>query len=366
MLATQIQGSGVIGALNTLFEEHPKSSIDDEGQIKLPVEELSLVLQPFFPRIEDLTSVIALLADSNPHMRVGVSDLLVALNIFLESTSTYKDCHTTLGNCASLPQQLTTAEHDHMHGLDNDPPSHEIGAYVRVSRHCEDLDRRLDDVVVRLDALALEDLPAIERRVAHASREIVGLVPEFKVETELAQTSRQVVDFSRDQHLLQTQLKKYNSSLSDFRKMQVSTALGQTDSKPESAQAGVRFLNRNIAANRSIAMPENPDILEVSTQCIFNIGEDDEDDEEDTCIAIPTFCTPLNPILGANDDELDTELTDLDEMRSVRNETVNGVSKLDSLLGGSFPSIDQEVLLGKVLNNHLDRFVSLHGPLQFI
>jgi hypothetical protein len=129
--------------------------------------------------------------------------------------------------------------------------------------------------------------------------------------------------------------------------MQVSTALDQTDSKPESAWAGVHFLNRNIAANRSIAMPENPDILEVSTQCIFNIGEDDEDDvsircrislhlltiatqEEDTCIAIPTFHTPLNPILGANDDELDTELTDLDEMCSVRNETVNGVSKLDS------------------------------------
>jgi hypothetical protein len=38
----------------------------------------------------------------------------------------------------------------------------------------------LDDVVVWLDALALEDLPAIDRWVAHASREIVGLVPEFK------------------------------------------------------------------------------------------------------------------------------------------------------------------------------------------
>jgi hypothetical protein len=66
------------------------------------------------------------------------------------------------------------------HDLDDETPSRENGAYTKVLRHCEDLDRRLDDVIVRLDALDLEDLPAMERRVAYACKEIVGLVSEFK------------------------------------------------------------------------------------------------------------------------------------------------------------------------------------------
>ncbi|KAG2745832.1 hypothetical protein P692DRAFT_20877007 [Suillus brevipes Sb2] len=348
--STQLPGSDVIYALNALFEEHPKASLGDDGQIKLPIEELPLLLQPFFPRIEDLTRVIALLADSNrgPRTRVCASDFLVALDLSFGSAST-----RTNGNCHTT------------HDLDDDTPSR--GAYTKVLRHCEDLDRRLDDVVVRLDALDLEDLPAMERRVAYASKEIRNLNHRYtRVEGELSQTSRQVVDVSRDQDLLQTQLKNFNSSLLNLRKMQVSLPTGQTHM--ESAQAGgVRFLSRDLANSRNVALPKNPDALEVFTKCIFNVGEADEDEEEDTSLANPTSCTPwdhlpapvfeeiyqdveddhlqtlgsaevyediaiqaedtyyaiptlrtsLDPILAANDDKLDAELTDPDETRSV-------------------------------------------------
>lgn len=148
--------------------------------------------------------------------------------------------------------------------------------------------------------------------------------------------------------------------------MQVSLPTGQTHT--ESAQAGgVRFLSRDLANSRNVALPKNPDALEVFTKCIFNVGEADEDEEEDTSLANPTSCTPwdhlpapvfgeiyqdveddhlqtlgsaevyediaiqaedtyyaiptlrtsLDPILAANDDKLDAELTDPDETRSV-------------------------------------------------
>ncbi|KAG1895163.1 uncharacterized protein F5891DRAFT_1194519 [Suillus fuscotomentosus] len=246
MLAIQLPGSDVLYALNALFEEHPKASIGNDGLIKLPIEELPLLLQPFFPRVEDLSRVIALLADSHrdPHTRVCASDFLVALDLFLESASTriYGNCNIT-------------------HDLDDETPSRENGAYTKVLRHCEDLDRRLDDVVVRLDALDLEDLPAMERRVAYACKEIRTLNHHHtRVEAELSQTSRQVVDVSRDQHLLQTRLKNFKSSLSNLRKMQVSLPTAQTDREVESAQAGgVRFLSRNLANSYNDALPKNPD-----------------------------------------------------------------------------------------------------------